>query len=841
MKGKHELKNLTLKKETFNSFRDQTARERISMLRGGGQRTGRLMVSFMDDDCRAGVAGPDNANSLEYLIDQKGIPYTLACAPGDILDTNKTGFMSEDDLLRMVGKGVTVSCHAFKQYNMDQFVTEDDFRADIEKCQQQFDQWGIPVETMSYPQGKFVDDYMGTVKEFYRMGFTVNNGINQIPYASYYMDRVGLFKDNESDDGTASLAVAKTYVDQLAEMESGWLIFMTHAWYAGFRPKLLGELIEYIRDKDNIEIVDIHEALNTTGNIVESGVVKKPFEDAKAPFFVLDATGTAHTNALNEYSPDTETLTEMQVGWRGVDKDGNSNWYLHGEKGTLLSHSSDTSRRVSADIPVKAGEVYRVTCCSVWSGAAYAVLGAEKADGTRDVKAIKAGTNKTEFTKDTYEITIPSGSDIMRVSTNLNYQPGGYKICKVEYLGEDINVGNDAPTVNAPDADIHYFPTAGEDLGGVRADPATEEDTQPVRIGEDGKLYTAPGGGGAQADWNQSDPEQPDYVKNRPFYSEGETEYLIEPVELQVVYGEAYPESPIIVNPDDFAVGSVLFVVWNGTVYECIVQYHNMAMWHYLTSNDGTELPFNIHDSDGTGGELTIGGNDYSSVVNVSFALAKSVGKTVPIDIKYLPVDNELSEDGNGLVKNSTIAKALNNRSSDAVQYTEQGLTQAQQMQARRNLGLYHYRYQPKTLMFTDGPFDSSRTYDFEPYEDELYKVQIFAVASEFVEEYEVVGFREYDFGSDTTTLWIGGLSEYPFYIYTVNGVTRMRFDESKMQNRDYIGIYELRVMSPTETEQIIETIPAEYLPPFTVRDENGNPYVLTVNSADGTLVVTPV
>ena len=37
-------------------------------------------------------------------------------------------------------------------------------------------------------------------------------------------------------------------------------------------------------------------------------------------------------------------------------------------------------------------------------------------------------------------------------------------------------------------------------LGGVKAEPATEDDTQPVRIGEDGMLFTAPGGGGAGGD-----------------------------------------------------------------------------------------------------------------------------------------------------------------------------------------------------------------------------------------------------------------------------------------------------------------------------------------------------
>ncbi len=40
-------------------------------------------------------------------------------------------------------------------------------------------------------------------------------------------------------------------------------------------------------------------------------------------------------------------------------------------------------------------------------------------------------------------------------------------------------------------------PMTGTTLGGAMADPAQESDTQPVRIGADHKLYTAPGGGGS--------------------------------------------------------------------------------------------------------------------------------------------------------------------------------------------------------------------------------------------------------------------------------------------------------------------------------------------------------
>ena len=44
----------------------------------------------------------------------------------------------------------------------------------------------------------------------------------------------------------------------------------------------------------------------------------------------------------------------------------------------------------------------------------------------------------------------------------------------------------------------YTLPQASQDaLGGIKADAAETADTQPVRIGGDGKLYTAPGGGGA--------------------------------------------------------------------------------------------------------------------------------------------------------------------------------------------------------------------------------------------------------------------------------------------------------------------------------------------------------
>lgn len=64
--------------------------------------------------------------------------------------------------------------------------------------------------------------------------------------------------------------------------------------------------------------------------------------------------------------------------------------------------------------------------------------------------------------------------------------------------------GSAEKTINIPQSSgggDYILPQASADaLGGIKADPATEEDTVPARIGEDGKLYVKPypeGGGNA--------------------------------------------------------------------------------------------------------------------------------------------------------------------------------------------------------------------------------------------------------------------------------------------------------------------------------------------------------
>lgn len=50
-------------------------------------------------------------------------------------------------------------------------------------------------------------------------------------------------------------------------------------------------------------------------------------------------------------------------------------------------------------------------------------------------------------------------------------------------------------------ASAGYLSATSSSFGGIKADSAETTDTQPVRIGEDGKLYTAPGSGGGDGTW----------------------------------------------------------------------------------------------------------------------------------------------------------------------------------------------------------------------------------------------------------------------------------------------------------------------------------------------------
>ena len=70
-----------------------------------------------------------------------------------------------------------------------------------------------------------------------------------------------------------------------------------------------------------------------------------------------------------------------------------------------------------------------------------------------------------------------------------------FRVADVNQIGAVVAV----EAVDMPSGGEYALPVAtAETLGGVKAEPATEDDTQPVRISGDGMLFTAPGGGGGE-------------------------------------------------------------------------------------------------------------------------------------------------------------------------------------------------------------------------------------------------------------------------------------------------------------------------------------------------------
>lgn len=357
-------------------------------------------ISFMDDDCRAATH-----SVLFPIITKWGIPYTLACAPGDI---GKDGFMSVADLMEMVNAGVTVSCHHFNQDNMDdatEFPTAGAYAEDLENCIARFNAWGIPdVTTISYPQGKTVDSRINTVKRFFRMGFTVERGINTIPYASYFMHRNEVFPTN----GAYTLDDAKALVDTVAA-SGGWLIFMTHAWYGTFNAEQLDELIDYIINTAHVDIVDIHDAIDETANVMEVGFIRKPLSDATKPYFIIDAEGGVWVHEIH--------VGGAKSGTENVELVMSPNLYISGATGNTINASGSSGGDYLVSDPVDVSD-----CASVivtgWAYDNYYAYAFYKEDGTfvsgqkcPDAYGASAGVDHAE-------VPVPAGAKTIRVATN---------------------------------------------------------------------------------------------------------------------------------------------------------------------------------------------------------------------------------------------------------------------------------------------------------------------------------------------------------------------------------------------------------------------------------------
>lgn len=145
------------------------------------------------------------------------------------------------------------------------------------------------------------------------------------------------------------------------------------------------------------------------------------------------------------------------------------------------------------------------------------------------------------------------------------------------------------------------------------------------------------GGSGVQPDWNQNDDTQPDYVKNRPFYTG-------DPVEIVLVEESTIPFSAlgvlhIATLPSTFeaTAGKTYKVYWDGATYECtcgvIGEVLFLGNLSIPDAGSDTGEPFFIAIVPNNGAKIYTADTSDSH----TFSISGLVPDVVKIDEKYLP------------------------------------------------------------------------------------------------------------------------------------------------------------------------------------------------------------
>lgn len=151
---------------------------------------------------------------------------------------------------------------------------------------------------------------------------------------------------------------------------------------------------------------------------------------------------------------------------------------------------------------------------------------------------------------------------------------------------------------------------------------------------------------GVQSDWNQNNDTQPDYVKNRPFYTDAVETILVE--ESTVPFNEggnglygAQVRSTFVPT-----VGEAYKVSWDGTVYECTcVEFNGNIVIGNLSiggSDSDTGEPFIMVVSEPRINIITVDTSDSHTV-----SISGFVQEVVKIDRKYLPKTAIITYDSN--------------------------------------------------------------------------------------------------------------------------------------------------------------------------------------------------
>ena len=166
---------------------------------------------------------------------------------------------------------------------------------------------------------------------------------------------------------------------------------------------------------------------------------------------------------------------------------------------------------------------------------------------------------------------------------------------------------------------------------------------------ETGTAWIDPPQSGVQPDWNQNDETQPDFVKNRPFYTKTADTVLVEDstVSFAENSGVYMAEFQTTFVP---TVGETYKVYWDGSAYECTcVNFNNMLTignLYIAGAGSDTGEPFSMFFMGGGIMIYTLNTSSYHT-----FSIRGLVTEVVKVDEKYLPTIHVI-EFTNSIVSN---------------------------------------------------------------------------------------------------------------------------------------------------------------------------------------------
>ena len=158
---------------------------------------------------------------------------------------------------------------------------------------------------------------------------------------------------------------------------------------------------------------------------------------------------------------------------------------------------------------------------------------------------------------------------------------------------------------------------------------------------------------GMSHDWNENDPTQPGYIKNRPFYTGDPVEtVLVEESTVSFVDVGGGQYAAEFESTFEATVGETYKVSWDGTVYECnCVEFSgNLFIGNLSIIRAGADTgePFVMGIANGVGISIITADTSASH----TFSISEFVPEVVKIDTKYLPVS---TDDSYGVIKKSDI------------------------------------------------------------------------------------------------------------------------------------------------------------------------------------------